>query len=87
MLQALSDANFAIHLNLTQVCGWLLRGLFKKIKVETMCTFSKGILLYDLVHSQHLTPHPPPPPPRSSAFRYINELKEKLKCPKMDFAK
>lgn len=32
--KALSDASFAIHLNPNQVCGWLLRGLFKKIKKE-----------------------------------------------------
>jgi len=32
--KALSDASFAIQLSPTQVCGWLLRGLFKKIKRE-----------------------------------------------------
>jgi len=32
--KALSDASFAIQLSPAQVCGWLLRGLFKKIKRE-----------------------------------------------------
>ncbi|KAJ7377571.1 hypothetical protein OS493_028129 [Desmophyllum pertusum] len=32
--KALSDASFAIKLTPTHVCGWLLRGLFKKIKRE-----------------------------------------------------
>ena len=32
-LQALSDVSFALRLAPTQVCAWLLRGLFKKLKV------------------------------------------------------
>ncbi|XP_020606771.1 uncharacterized protein LOC110045510 [Orbicella faveolata] len=40
--KALSDASFAIQLSPTQVCGWLLRGLFKKIKrEETHLKFSR----------------------------------------------
>lgn len=39
--KALSDVSFAIQLAPTQVCGWLLRGLFKKLKVIVTVLFSR----------------------------------------------
>ena len=95
-LQALSDASFAIRLNPNQVCGWILRGLFKKIKVNNNVHDLQGNpLVWPRTYST--SKHHPP-----FCIRHINtscmsfnsgfELLtpslylEKLKCPKVVFA-
>ncbi|XP_067025932.1 uncharacterized protein [Acropora muricata] len=55
--KALSDASFAIHLHSNHVCGWLLRGLFRKLKKDESNILKKTKQEPDLVKACGINPY------------------------------